>query len=248
VRPPDVVGPPVAAVTSTNPARIFGLPGKGELLPGLDADFVVVDLAAERSQKNPVYYVQYAHARIASIFRTAAERGVSADAADVSLLTAPAEIELTKALLRFPELLDDVLERRAVHLLTVYALELAGAFGDIGTDLPLIVGMVLSAGLDAASVLIMFGLRQYMTAVRYGMPMAVQPLKAMAVIVITQQIAGPVLFGAGLAIGVVMLKMATTMLLEGLTVEIAAERFSVTVRTVFRIMRRCREAVTELES
>lgn len=83
--------------------------------------------------------------------------------------------------------------------------ELAGAFGDIGTDLPLIVGMVLAAGLDAASALIMFGVMQYMTAVRYGMPMAVQPLKAMAVIVITQEIAGPTLFGAGLAIGVVML-------------------------------------------
>lgn len=83
--------------------------------------------------------------------------------------------------------------------------ELAGAFGDIGTDLPLIVGMVLAAGLDAASVLVMFGIMQYATAIRYGMPMAVQPLKAMAVIVITQKIAGPTLFGAGLAIGVVML-------------------------------------------
>lgn len=88
--------------------------------------------------------------------------------------------------------------------------ELAGAFGDIGTDLPLIVGMVMAAGLDAASVLIMFGLMQYATAVRYGMPMAVQPLKAMAVIVITQKIAGPVLFGGGLAIGVVMLVLTAS--------------------------------------
>ncbi|HUR91152.1 MAG TPA: putative sulfate/molybdate transporter [Gemmatimonadaceae bacterium] len=88
--------------------------------------------------------------------------------------------------------------------------ELAGAFGDIGTDLPLIAGMVMAAGLDAASVLVMYGLMQYMTAVRYGMPMAVQPLKAMAVLVITQQIAGPVLFGAGLAIGIVMLLLTAT--------------------------------------
>jgi hypothetical protein len=44
------------------------------------------------------------------------------------------------------------------------------------------------------------------------------------------------------------LKVLTTMHLEGLTVEAAAERFSVTVRTIFRIMRRCREAVTELDS
>ena len=88
--------------------------------------------------------------------------------------------------------------------------ELAGAFGDIGTDLPLIVGMIVAAGLDAASVLVMYGLMQYATAVRYGMPMAVQPLKAMAVLVITQKIAGPVLFGAGLAIGVVMLALTMT--------------------------------------
>lgn len=88
--------------------------------------------------------------------------------------------------------------------------ELAGAFGDIGTDLPLIVGMVIAGGLDAAGVLVMFGIMQYVTAIRYGMPMAVQPLKAMAVIVITQKIAGPVLFGAGLAIGVVMLLLTAT--------------------------------------
>ena len=88
--------------------------------------------------------------------------------------------------------------------------ELAGAFGDIGTDLPLIAGMILAAGLDAAGVLILFGVMQWLTAVRYGIPMPVQPLKAMAVIVITQQIAGPVLYGAGLAIGATMLLLAAT--------------------------------------
>jgi hypothetical protein len=86
--------------------------------------------------------------------------------------------------------------------------ELAGAFGDIGTDLPLIVGMVLAAGLDVAGVLIMFGLMQWLTALRYGMPMPVQPLKAMAVIVITQKIAAPVVYGAGIAIGVAMLVLS----------------------------------------
>jgi len=91
----------------------------------LDFDF---ELAVQQSNENPAYYVQYAHARIVSIFRTAAERGLSADGADVSLLVAPAEVALVKALLRFPELLDDIRDRRAVHLLTVYALELAGTF------------------------------------------------------------------------------------------------------------------------
>jgi hypothetical protein len=83
--------------------------------------------------------------------------------------------------------------------------ELAGAFGDIGTDLPLIIGMILAAGLDSASVLVMFGLMQVFTALVYGIPMAVQPLKAVAVIVITQRIAPELLYGGGLAIGVAML-------------------------------------------
>jgi hypothetical protein len=83
--------------------------------------------------------------------------------------------------------------------------ELAGAFGDIGTDLPLIIGMILAAGLDSASVLVMFGLMQVFTALVYRIPMAVQPLKAVAVIVITQRIAPELLYGGGLAIGVAML-------------------------------------------
>jgi hypothetical protein len=88
--------------------------------------------------------------------------------------------------------------------------ELAGAFGDIGTDLPLIVGMILAAGLHSASVLVMFGVMQYLTAIRYRMPMPVQPLKAVAVLVITQKIAPGVLYGGGLAIGIVMLVLTLT--------------------------------------
>ena len=79
--------------------------------------------------------------------------------------------------------------------------EFAGAFGDIGTDLPLIIGMILAAGLHSASVLVMFGLMQYVTALTYRMPMPVQPLKAVAVLVITQKIAPEILYGGGLAIG-----------------------------------------------
>ncbi len=86
--------------------------------------------------------------------------------------------------------------------------ELAGAFGDIGTDLPLLVGIILAAKLDAASTLIVFGGMQILTAFFYQMPMPVQPLKAMAALVIAQKIEGAVLFGAGLAIGVVMLVLS----------------------------------------
>src|SRR2546425_5701029 len=91
----------------------------------LDFDF---ELAVQQSNDNPVYYVQYAHARIASIFRTAAERGLTVDGADVSLLTDGAELDLVRLCLRFPELVTEVLEHKGVHLFTSYALELAGAF------------------------------------------------------------------------------------------------------------------------
>ncbi len=83
--------------------------------------------------------------------------------------------------------------------------EWAGAFGDIGTDLPLIVGMILAAHLDAAGVLVMYGAMQILTGLIYQRPMPVQPLKVVAVIVITQKIAGPTIFGAGIAIAAVML-------------------------------------------
>ena len=88
--------------------------------------------------------------------------------------------------------------------------EFSGAFGDIGTDFPLIVGMILAAGLDAPSVLIVFGALQVFTGLTYGMPMPVQPLKAMAVIVITQKLAPRILYGGGLAIGIVMLLLTVT--------------------------------------
>ena len=94
--------------------------------------------------------------------------------------------------------------------------ELAGAFGDIGTDLPLVVGLILAAGLDSASALIMFGAMQVLTGLVYGMPMAVQPLKAMAALVIAQKLSGNVLFGGGLAIGVIMLVLTLTGLITWL--------------------------------
>jgi len=62
--------------------------------------------------------------------------------------------------------------------------ELAGSFGDIGTDLPLIVGMIGAAGLNSASVFVVFGALQIIMGLVYGLPMPMQPLKAMAVIVI----------------------------------------------------------------
>lgn len=94
--------------------------------------------------------------------------------------------------------------------------EWSGAFGDIGTDLPLITGMILVSGIDAASVLIVFGIMQILTAWLYGIPMPVQPLKAVAAIVIAERLTGSVIYGAGLAIGFTMLFLTVTGLIDWL--------------------------------
>ena len=94
--------------------------------------------------------------------------------------------------------------------------EIAGSFGDIGTDLPLIVGMIQAVNLNSASVFIIFGVMQIITGFLYGLPMPMQPLKAMAVLVITQKVSGEILLGAGLAIGAVMLVLTLSGALDWL--------------------------------
>jgi hypothetical protein len=94
--------------------------------------------------------------------------------------------------------------------------ELAGSFGDIGTDFPLVAGMILAGGLDAASVLIVFGAMQVYSGLLYGLPMPAQPLKAVAVIVIAGEVSSEVLYGGGLAIGAVMLVLAASGLIDWL--------------------------------
>ncbi len=92
--------------------------------------------------------------------------------------------------------------------------ELSGAFGDIGTDLPLIIGMILASGLDTASVLITYGIMQLLTAFIYGIPMPVQPLKAVAMIVIAQKIGPNIIYGGGMAIGILMLILTLTGMID----------------------------------
>jgi MFS superfamily sulfate permease-like transporter len=94
--------------------------------------------------------------------------------------------------------------------------ELSGAFGDIGTDFPLLVGMILVAGLDVTSSLVLFGAMQIFTGLFYGIPMPAEPLKAMAVIVITQKVSAGVLYGGGLAIGILMLLLTISGLIDWL--------------------------------
>jgi arginyl-tRNA synthetase len=85
-----------------------------------------LDLAKEQSSENPVYYVQYAHARIASILDYAGE--IDFRDADLSLLTHPAELALIRQMLRLPEIVEKAATSLSPHYLPYYALDLAGAF------------------------------------------------------------------------------------------------------------------------
>jgi arginyl-tRNA synthetase len=84
-----------------------------------------VDLAAEKSQKNPVYYVQYAHARIAGILRNAGDAPVSAKAAGP---LAPEERELVKRLAELPAVAADAAEKRGPQAIPAYAIRVADDF------------------------------------------------------------------------------------------------------------------------
>jgi arginyl-tRNA synthetase len=90
-----------------------------------------LDLAVEQSNENPVFYVQYAHARIASILRQAGEMGVSLPSSDqvkLELLTHDSELAMIKQLAALPEELLTAAVQREPHRMTRYALELAGLF------------------------------------------------------------------------------------------------------------------------
>ncbi|HEX5369087.1 MAG TPA: arginine--tRNA ligase [Dehalococcoidia bacterium] len=89
-----------------------------------------IDLAKRQSSENPVYYVQYAHARSAGILAQAAERGLGFEHGDVALLTHPAELTLIRKMLLLPELVEAVAENHEPHHLPHYALDLATAFHD----------------------------------------------------------------------------------------------------------------------
>ena len=87
-----------------------------------------LDLAQQESDENPVYYIQYAHARTASILERARQIGIEAGAADLELLKHPAELTLLRAMIRLPELIEDVALQHAPHRLAFYAQELAALF------------------------------------------------------------------------------------------------------------------------
>jgi arginyl-tRNA synthetase len=103
-----------------------------------------LDAATEQDwQKNPVFYVQYAHARVASVFNHARERGIVVPAAwteaDLLPLTAPEELALVKTLLRFPPTVVGAARAHEPHRIAVYLYDLAAqlhAYHHLGTHTP----------------------------------------------------------------------------------------------------------------
>ncbi len=87
-----------------------------------------MELAKKQSADNPVYYVQYAHARIASILRLAQEKGIDYSEGDVSLITSEPELVLVRKLTLLPELVETVARTLEPHHLTYYAQDLATVF------------------------------------------------------------------------------------------------------------------------
>ncbi len=112
--------------TSKDAVRFFLLSRKA------DSEFIFdVDLALKRNDENPVFYVQYAHARICSVIRQWAEGGgaqASLSGADLTLLAAPSEAALMLRLAEFPAMLANAAAGLAPHDTTFYLRDLAGAF------------------------------------------------------------------------------------------------------------------------
>lgn len=87
-----------------------------------------LDLAISQSNENPVYYAQYAHARISSILRQAEENGMAASVDNVSLLQAEKELELMKKIGDFSQIISDAARIRSPHRVATYIQELAATF------------------------------------------------------------------------------------------------------------------------
>ncbi|MEX2080107.1 MAG: arginine--tRNA ligase, partial [Dehalococcoidia bacterium] len=95
--------------------------------PGSQMDFDL-DLAVKESSENPVYYVQYAHARLASMLERAAADGLTPEGGDVALLTEPHELALIREMLKLSDVIETVATTVEPHHLPHYAMALATAF------------------------------------------------------------------------------------------------------------------------
>ncbi len=95
--------------------------------PGAQMEFDL-DLAKKQSSDNPVFYVQYAHARLAGIIQRGAAQGLTPEGGDVSLLTHPHELALVREMMRLTDVIEQVATTYEPQFLPHYAMELANAF------------------------------------------------------------------------------------------------------------------------
>ena len=110
--------------TGKDAARFFYVLRKSE--QHLDFD---LDLAKEESSENPVYYVQYAHARICSVFRQMSERGIArTEKGNLSLLASETELGLTKSLVKYPEVIQNAASSFEPHQVAYYLRDVATEF------------------------------------------------------------------------------------------------------------------------
>ena len=102
------------------------------LLQSIDTPLTFdLDVVTSQSMENPVYYVQYAHARIASIGRKATEQGIAArpiDDVDFTVLTHERELDLLRSLAAYPEVVAEAAALRAPHRVTTWVREFASRF------------------------------------------------------------------------------------------------------------------------
>ena len=94
-----------------------------------------LDLAKEKSEKNPVFYVQYAHARICSILKKATDLNLNSERkTNLNLLNHEKELSLIRELNKFPELIEDIVDSYEAHKLPYYAIKLADKFHSFYND------------------------------------------------------------------------------------------------------------------
>ncbi|MBI2856421.1 MAG: sulfate transporter [Chloroflexi bacterium] len=105
---------------------------------------------------------------------------------------------------------------RGVGFLRLDRHEIAGSLGDLGTFIPLFVGMVVVNGLSAASVLVFAGLFNIITGIVFGIPMPVQPMKAIATVALTEALAPGEIYAAGILVSVVIFLIGITGLVQWL--------------------------------
>jgi len=105
---------------------------------------------------------------------------------------------------------------RSLHHVRINRHEIAGSLGDLGTFLPLLVGMAAQNGLNFASALFFAGVFNFVTGLTFSIPMAVQPMKAIAAVALTEGLTVPQILAAGATVSLIVLLLGVTGLITWL--------------------------------